>query len=133
MKSNEMVQGGKSNFFKALVKSSLLALSISLIAICVFAFCLRFLNISINLIQPINQAIKIISVLVGVFIGFKNVNEMGLITGFLSGLTYTILAFVVFSILNGGFCFDRTLINDILFGGIAGAIAGIISVNFKKK
>ena len=136
MKSQEMVSGGKQQngaFFKALVKGALFALSISLIAICIFAFCLRFLNISVDLIKPINQAIKILSIVIGVFVGFKNVKEMGLITGFLVGVLYTALAFVVFSLLNGGFTFETSIINDLLFGGIAGGIAGVVAVNFKKK
>lgn len=123
----------KGGFFKSLIKGSLMALSITLIAICIFAFVLRFCDIKTEAIKPINQVIKIISILIGSFYGLKKSNEMGLMTGFLIGITYTALAFVIFSILNGGFNFQRTLINDFIFGGIAGAIAGIIAVNFKKR
>ena len=58
---------------------------------------------------------------------------MGLISGFLIGAIYTALAYVIFSLLNGGFVFEMSVVNDLLFGGIAGAIAGIVSVNFKRK
>lgn len=123
----------KSGFFVALLKGSLMALSISLIAICIFAFILRFFDIKAEAIKPINQVIKIVSILIGSFYGLKKNKEMGLITGFLIGIVFTILAFIVFSILNGSFDFEKTLINDLIFGGIAGAIAGIIAVNFKKR
>ena len=123
----------KSGFFVALLKGSLMALSISLIAICIFAFILRFFDIKAEAIKPINQVIKIVSILIGSFYGLKKNKEMGLITGFLIGIVFTILAFIVFSILNGSFVFEKTLINDLIFGGIAGAIAGIIAVNFKKR
>lgn len=123
----------KSGFFVCLLKGSLMALSISLIAICIFAFILRFCDIKTEAIKPINQVIKIGSILIGSFYGLKKAKEMGLVTGFLIGVVYTILAFVVFSILNGHFSFERSLINDIIFGGIAGGIAGIVSVNFRKK
>lgn len=126
-------QKGKSNFFVSLLKGSLMALSISLILICIFAFVLRFCDIKTEAIKPINQVIKILSILIGSFYGLKKTREMGLINGFSIGIAYTVLAFVVFSILNGGFTFERTIINDLIFGGIAGAIAGIISVNFRKK
>lgn len=126
-------QEQKGGFFKALVKGSLFSLSISILAICIFAFILRFCDIKTELIKPINQVIKIVSILLGTFLGLKKTKEMGLITGFLIGVVYTLLAFVVFSVLNGGFCFSPTLINDMLFGGIAGAIAGIVAVNFKKR
>lgn len=123
----------RNNFFLSLLKGSLMALSISLILICIFAFLLRFCDIKTEAIKPINQVIKIVSILIGAFYGLKKSTEMGLITGLFIGLVYTILAFVVFSVLNGGFNFERSLINDIIFGGIAGAIAGVIAVNFKKK
>lgn len=125
-------KGGR-NFFKCLIKGSLIALSISLISICVFAFVLRFCDISEEVIKPVNQIIKIVSVLIGAYIGMKGYREMGLITGFFIGLIYTILSFVVFSLLNGGFDFKSSLINDLIFGGIAGAISGILAVNFRKK
>ena len=123
----------ENGYFKSVIKGSLMALSISLILICIFAFILRFCDISSDVIKPINQVIKIVSILIGSFYGLKKATEMGLITGFSIGIFYTILAFVVFSLLNGGFVFERTLINDLIFGGIAGAVAGIISVNFKKR
>lgn len=123
----------KGNFFVCLLKGSLMALSISLIAICIFAFVLRFCDIKEEAIKPINQVIKIFSIIVGSFYGLKKCKEMGLITGLFIGLVYTMLAFVVFSILNGGFCFERTLINDLIFGSISGAISGIIAVNFKRR
>ncbi|MBE7082394.1 MAG: TIGR04086 family membrane protein [Clostridiales bacterium] len=126
-------KSGKGGFFKCLLKGSLMALSISLIAICIFAFILRFCDISAGAIKPINQVIKIASILIGSFFALKGVKEMGLITGFCIGIFYTALSFLVFSILNGGFNFNSTLVNDLIFGGIAGAIAGIIAVNIKGK
>ena len=120
-------------FFKSLLKGSLIALSISLIAICIFAFVLRFCDISEEVIKPVNQIIKIVSVLIGAYIGMKGCKEMGLITGFFIGLLYTVLAFIVFSLLNGGFVFNSSIINDIIFGGIAGGISGILAINFSKR
>ncbi len=133
MKAVSTVQEGKGVFIKSLIKGALISLSVSIIGICIFAFVLRFLDISIGLIKPINQVIKIVSILIGTIWGLKKVKEMGLVSGFLIGVLYTFLAFVLFSALNGGFVFDATLVTDMLFGGIAGAIGGIVAVNFKKK
>ena len=115
------------------LKGSLIALSISLVAILIFAFFIKYIAVPTGAIKPINQVIKGISLLVGTFIALKKVSQMGLINGLLIGLAYTVLAFIVFSILDGNFEFDKTLINDFLFGGIIGSICGIISVNFRKK
>ena len=65
-------------------------------------------------------------------LGLKKQKEMGLVSGLLIGLIYTIAAFLVFSALNRSFVFDRTLLNDVVFGSIIGGICGIICVNLKK-
>ncbi len=121
------------SFLLAIIKGSLIALCISLVGILIFAFILKFASISDKAIRPINQIIKGISVLVGVFVAMRKVDKMGLVGGLLIGLVYTILAFVVFSILDGNFEFNLTLLNDLLFGGIMGAICGIIAVNVKRR
>ncbi len=123
----------KPKIFINVIKGSLISLSFSLVGILIFAFILRFAPISDNLIAPINQVIKGVSILIGTLWALRKVREMGLISGLLIGFVYTVLAFVAFSILDGHFEFSKTLLNDILFGSIIGAICGIIAVNFKKK
>lgn len=115
------------------LKGGLIATAISLILILIFAFIIKIIGISDNLISPINQVIKTISILIGIIFALKDKQEKGLICGVVTGLIYTIIAFVVFSILNGCFAFDKSLFNDILFGAIAGAICGILIVNLKHK
>ena len=121
------------SFLLAIIKGSLIALCISLVGILIFAFILKFASISDKAIRPINQIIKGVSALIGVFVAMRKVDKMGLVGGLLIGLVYTILAFVVFSILDGNFEFNLTLLNDLLFGGIMGAICGIIAVNVKRR
>lgn len=121
------------SFLLAIIKGSLIALCISLVGILIFAFILKFASISDKAIRPINQIIKGVSVLIGVFVAMRKVDKMGLVGGLLIGLVYTILAFVVFSTLDGHFELNLTLLNDLLFGGIMGAICGIIAVNVKRR
>lgn len=122
----------KKTLLTSIIKGCLTALCVSLVGILVFAFILKFTNISDSVINPVNQVIKGVSIFLGVFIGLKKEKEMGLVSGLLIGLIFTMLAFIVFSILDGHFIFDRTLLNDTIFGGIMGAICGIICVNIKK-
>ncbi len=123
---------GNGKILKPVIKGVLISLCVSLIAILFFAFLLRFTNISENLIAPVNQVIKGVSIFLGVLFGMRKVKENGIINGLLIGFLFTIFAFLVFSLLDGQFVFDRTLINDIIFGTIIGAICGIICVNLKK-
>ncbi len=122
----------KKGNVKPIIKGVLVALAISLVAILLFAFLLRWTNISDSLIAPVNQVIKGVSIFLGVFFGLKKVKQNGIINGLIIGFLYTIVAFLVFSLLDGAFCFDKSLLNDILFGTIIGAICGIICVNLKK-
>ncbi len=125
-------KGSGKGVFLSIVKGSVYALCISLVCILLFAFLLKFTSLSDNLITPINQVIKGVSIFVGVLLGLKKQKEMGLVSGLLIGLIYTIAAFLVFSALNRSFVFDRTLLNDVVFGSIIGGICGIICVNLKK-
>ena len=115
-----------------IAKGTLIALCVSLVLVLIFAFILKFTNISDSVINPINQVIKGISIFLGVFIGLKKCKELGLVSGLLIGFIYTLLAFLVFSLLSGSFVFDITLLTDSVFGAVIGAICGIISVNIKK-
>lgn len=127
VKNNE-----KNNILLNGLKGSMLSVCVSLVLILIFAFIIKLTSMSDTLIKPINQIIKVVSIFFGTLFIVKKVNQKGLITGAIVGLLYSILAFVVFSILNGGFSFDITLLIDILFGAISGAICGIICVNMKK-
>lgn len=115
-----------------IAKGVLIALCSSLVLVLIFAFMLKFTNISDSVIAPINQVIKGISIFLGVFVGLKKCKELGLVSGLLIGFIYTLVAFLVFSILSGTFTFDITLLTDAIFGAVIGAICGIISVNIKK-
>lgn len=116
----------------SVAKGVLVAVCISLVLVLLFAFLLKFTNIPESTIKPVNQVIKGLSILIGVFIGLKKSKELGLVSGLLIGLIYTIVAFLIFSCLGGVFAFDLTFLTDILFGAVMGAICGIICVNLKK-
>lgn len=125
------VKESNGSILNGVIRGSLFAVAVSLIGILVFAFIIKLTSINNDLIAPVNQAIKGISVLMGCFYAFKHASSNGLIKGILIGLVYTVLSFLIFSILNGEFEFTKTLLNDLLFGGIIGAICGVIAVNFK--
>lgn len=117
----------------ASLKGSLISVAVSLIGILFFAFIIKLFGITDEFLRPVNQVIKAISILVGILAATKKYKEKGLVLGLTIGLCYTMLAFIVFSALNGTFAIDKTLLNDVLFGGIMGAICGVIAVNVNKK
>ena len=121
-----------SSAWLAIAKGVVCGLCVSLVGILLFAFILRFSSISDKVIAPVNEVIKGVSIFFGVFVGLRKYKKMGILNGILIGFLFTVVAFLVFSLLDGTFSFDRTLLNDIVFGSIIGAICGIICVNLKK-
>lgn len=132
MKAKALKDFKTSKLFQTILKGVCIGLFVSFVGILLFAFILRFTNISDSVITPVNQVIKGISIFAGVFFGLRKQKKMGLLNGFLIGFCFIFVAFIVFSILDGTFIFDKTLLNDIVFGSIIGAICGIICVNLKK-
>ena len=123
---------GESSLLIRFIKGTLIALSFSLVGILIFAFILKFTNISESVITPVNQVIKGVSIFLGVFIALKKQKGNGLVSGLLIGLGFKIVAFLVFSALSRHISFDLSLLYDMLFGTIIGGICGIICVNIKK-
>lgn len=127
----------KINFDKknilSIAKGVLISIVVSLVSILFFAFIVKLFGLSDNSLKVVNQIIKVVSIMIGTFLGVKNDKEKGLVKGLLIGLLYTFFAFVIFSALNGNFSFGKSLLNDVIFGGITGAICGIITVNLKRK
>lgn len=116
-----------------ILKGSLIAVSISLILILLFAVLIKLTNIPDVAISPVNQVIKIISIFFGCFLCLKKLPQKGLLTGSFVGMLYTVLAFLIFSLLGGTFSFNLTLLSDIIFASIIGGICGIMAVNKKIK
>lgn len=122
-----------SPLLSAVLKGSLISVSVSLVLILIFALLIKFLNIPDKFIQPVNQAIKIISIFVGCYFALKNSPKKGFVTGALIGVIYTILAYLIFSLLGNTFTITVTIFVDILFSLIIGSICGVFLVNKKIK
>lgn len=124
---------GSTNIILQLTKGTFWALSFALLSILLFAFIIKYTSISSEAIQPVNQVIKALSILIGCFVFGKKIKTKGWLFGGIIGVLFTLLAFVVFSILDGSFSFNLNLLNDIIFGALMGIIAGIICITLRKK
>jgi len=118
----------KANFLNIL-KGTLIGVLVSVSLIIVFAITLKFVDMSDTVIKIINQVIKVLSIFFGCFIIFRQDSSRALIKGSVLGLMYSLIAFVVFSILSGTFTFGLSNILDLLFGCVFGAICGVFCAN----
>lgn len=121
-----------NNLIITTIKGVIPSIILTLILILVFALLIRFFNIPDTWIFPVNQAIKFISLFVGIILALKSIKEKGFMVGTLIGIFYSISSFLLFSILRGNFTFSLSNVYDILLTMLAGGLIGIISVNIIK-
>ncbi|MCL2062120.1 MAG: TIGR04086 family membrane protein [Firmicutes bacterium] len=115
------------HYISEAIRAVVVAVIISLAAILLLALLIRLLNISTNAIPIINQVIKGVSILVACLICLR-LPRNGWLRGLIVGIVYVLLAFVIFSLLNGAqFTFGLNVLNDIALGAVSGLISGIIS------
>lgn len=133
MRTKKIRLANSSNSFLTILKGAMNALIVSLLSILLFAFIIKLTSLSDGLIKPINQVIKVLSILIGCFFAFKKDSEKTLLKGGLIGVVYTILAYILFSALNGKFELSVSLIFDVLFSLALGVICAIICNIFRKK
>lgn len=128
---SELSLNRKNKIFN-IISGTIVAVCITLILILAFAFIIKLTNLSDNFIFPINQIIKIISLFFGVLISLKKSNEKGFVKGILIGITYFVLNFIVFSILQGDWSLELNHLYDLLLTSLMGGLIGIIAVNIRK-
>ena len=122
--------GFKGDIFDIL-KAVLFSTLISLGLVLIFAMIIKFASLPSNVIMPVNIAIKIVSVLIGTLIGFKQ-PQNGLLKGAVSGLIYMLFTFFIFAALSGFKDVKFSWI-DLITLPIAGAISGIMAVNIRSR
>ncbi len=115
-----------------IVRSALFAIILSILLVTAFAIVAKFANIAENVIEPVNIAIKILSVAAGCLIGVRHDNG-GLIKGIAVGLLYAGLTYLIFATVCGDFTQNPMTVYDALACIVAGILSGILSVNVKKK
>lgn len=116
----------------SIIKASLVGVVTSILLVLLFAFILKFVDLNSGVITIIDQIIKIISIFVAVLVLSKSGSDKLLVKGLIVGAIYSIIAFVVFSILNGGITFSIAIFTDIAFSALVGGVSAIL-INITKK
>jgi putative membrane protein (TIGR04086 family) len=115
-----------------IIRGILLAAVISLAGVLILALIVKLTSIGSEVILPVNQIIKILSVLLGCLFGIKE-KEKGALKGSIIGLSYSLLSIFIFLIMNKTLSGSSINYIDLIAGTAAGCLSGIIAVNFKKK
>ena len=117
------------NGFFTVIRATLLALAVSLLLVMGFAVALRA-GVGGGWIYPINQVLKSVSILVGVFVAVRG--EKCWLKGGGTGLLFTALSYLAFSAIGGDFSLSWLILLELAIAFLVGAISGILTVNLKK-
>ena len=117
----------------SILKSCLFGLVVTLIGTVLFAVILKFADLPSKVVAYVNDVIKALSLFFVVIMLKKSTSEKLLLRAVIAGLIYAVLAFVVFSILNGKFTFSVSLVFDLLFAVVVAVVAAVIFKLTSKK
>ncbi|HJD05962.1 MAG TPA: TIGR04086 family membrane protein [Candidatus Onthoplasma faecipullorum] len=112
--------------FLSILKCCLIGIVVTLIGIVFFAIVLKFADLNSTVITAVNNIIKALAIFFMVFFLKKSGNGKLIVKALVAGLIYAVLSFLIFSIMNGGFVFNLSILYDLLFALIVSVIAAVI-------
>ena len=119
-----------SNAVLMVLKGICTALITTLLGILLFSIVVKVATLNNVVIKVVNQFIKLLSIFLGCFFSIKE--GKGLIKGLVIGVLATFITYLVFSLIGGEKFFTLSLLFDLVFGLIAGALSGMLTVNVRR-
>ena len=113
-----------------MIKATLFALVISLLAVMAVAVAYRAGGIQERGLYAVNQAVKGVSIAVGVLTFLRG--DKGWLKGGGVGLLFTALSYLAFSAIGGDFSLGWLIIVELVSAFLIGAVSGAFAVNLKK-
>lgn len=120
----------ESNSIK-IVKGSVLAITISIILLLIFAATLTYTNINEQVIPTVIIIITAVSILIGSQITASHIQKNGILNGVAVGLIYVMCLYLISSIISQNFSLNNYSIILIATSVMIGGLGGIIGVNRK--
>ena len=113
-----------------MIKATLFALAISLLAVMAVAVVYRAGGIQERGLYAVNQAVKGVSIAVGVLTFLRG--DKGWLKGGGVGLLFTALSYLAFSAIGGDFSLGWLIVVELISAFFIGAVSGAFAVNLKK-
>lgn len=119
----------RRNIIKSLVLGLLASILLTLGMMLLLAAALIYLHLGDQLLTVLNQLMKLICIVLGVWIAVPRGGDRGLATGVLLALAYMALGYALYVLLGGGSFAVGNMLGEMLLGCAAGAVAGAIRAN----
>ena len=114
----------------SIIKGVACAVAVSLLGAIVFAVLLRGGLLSDKVLYPINQALKSVSLIVGVLLFIRG--EKGLLKGAVVGVLFTAISYLAFSAIGSDFSLSWLIFAELALAVLVGGISGILAVNLTR-
>ena len=121
----------KNNNMIKIIKGSIIAMIITIIALTIYAAILAYTSVSETTMVPVVLTITGISILIGSSMSSISIKKQGIMNGGFVGLIYIIFLYVLSSIVSVGFELNMNAIIMLIVAILTGMIGGIIGVNMK--
>lgn len=115
------------SFLGQLVKGTITAVAVTLVSVLAFALVLSLTDLGDEVIKPVNQFIKLLSIFCGCALSVRG--EKGFLKGMAIGFAATLFSFLIFGLIGGGLNFGWGVLIDFVCGAVMGALSGAITVN----
>jgi len=123
----------RKNALWSMIKGLLFAASASMVLMLILAALIVLAGLSNKSIMLINQFIKLISILTGVYAGVGVGGENGFLTGAVISSVYMIAGYALYIALGGGVFDMVAMLGEILLGAAVGAAAGAVLANLSPR
>ena len=126
----------KINYMKyalTILKASVFAVLLTVVLFLLAALVLLISGVDDEVVPLIVQVVRFVSIGCAGIICGRNAPKMGWLAGIIAGIVYVILTVLLGLLFFDNFSFDKILLMDVVTGGIAGFISGIIGINTKKR
>lgn len=118
-----------NNYFKCILKGTVGTLLFSFIGIIILSFMMTKLVFSKQIFNLIYVVISLVSLALGSIIAAKKKKSKGMLVGIGVAITYTVIIYILFVLLNGSIKFNSFELFRFISTLIVGALGGVFGVN----
>jgi len=111
-------------------KALVLALVFTLALILVFALIIQWCNVPSGWITPVNQVIKVLSILSGTMVAARKIK--GWLAGLIVGAAYMLLGVILYCAFSGELLPAAAVLGDAALGCAAGLLSGMLAGTLKR-
>lgn len=117
----------------SILKGLGVAIGVSLIGMAILAAAVVYLPISDGLLLGLNQALKIVSICLGVLVAVGPGGSKGFLSGLILGLLYMALGYGLYALFANEYSPAGLMVGEMVLGALIGALSGALVANLKPK